>query len=129
VHSIVPLDHAQIVCNGRVARELDLGGTHDTVESTGDLAVERSGWCVLRAFTAQARYPVLDNFVYATTSPVYVVLAGQKPHSAEDARFFVAWIDHLLETTGTYPDWNSAAEKQAVLGRLRAARNIYVGLE
>jgi hypothetical protein len=56
-------------------------------------------------------------------------LAGKKPHSAEDARFFVAWIDHLLETTGTYPDWNSAGEKTAVLQKLRAARSIYARLE
>ena len=84
---------------------------------------------MLRAFTTQARYPILDNFIYATTSPVYVSLAGKKPHSAEDARFFVAWIDHLLETTGNYPDWNSAAEKTAVLLKLQAARSIYARLE
>jgi TolB protein len=129
LRSIVPLEHAQVVCNGRVVRELDLGVTQRALDVTGDLPIAATGWCLLRAFTTQARYPILDNFIYATTSPVYVSLAGKKPHSAEDARFFVAWIDHLLETTGTYPDWNSAGEKTAVLQKLRAARSIYARLE
>jgi len=48
-----------------------------------------------------------------------------KPHSAQDARFFEAWIDHLLKTTSAYPDWNSTAEKAAVLRQLQEARSVY----
>jgi hypothetical protein len=63
--------------------------------------------------------------VYATTSPVYVTIGGQKPHAPEDAEYFAAWIDRTIEGTAHYPDWNSAAEKQLVLGRLREARAVY----
>ncbi|MBV8144636.1 MAG: hypothetical protein JO184_06485, partial [Gammaproteobacteria bacterium] len=45
------------------------------------------------------------------------------------ARYFIAWIDHLAEVTGRYPDWNSAAEKAAVLKQLADARAVYVKLE
>jgi hypothetical protein len=93
------------------------------------LPVSSSGWCVLRAFTAKAEYPVLDNFVYATTSPVYVAVRGEKPRSPHDARYFEAWIDHLLATTTAYPDWNSAAEKAGVLQKLKDARTVYERLE
>jgi TolB protein len=129
LRSIVPLEHAQIVCNGQLVRELPLGAGRNELRVSGSLALEKSGWCLLRAYTASARYPVLDNFVYATTSPIYVSVANQPLRSAEDARFFEAWIDHLLETTAAYPDWNSAAEKAGVLGKLRRARAVYQQLE
>ena len=129
LRSIVPVDHAQVVCNGRVARELALGTHRDRLEVSGTLPIGSSGWCLLRAFTARAEYPVLDNFVYATTSPVYVSVRGERPHSPDDARYFKAWVDHLLQTTGSYPDWNSAAEKAGVLQTLTDARAVYERLE
>jgi Tol biopolymer transport system component len=129
LRSIVPVEHAQLVCNGRVARELALGAHRDVLEVSGTLTVSASGWCVLRAFTTRAEYPILDNFVYATTSPVYVSVGGARARSPSDARYFVAWIDHLLETTARYPDWNSATEKAGVLQRLREARAVYEQLE
>jgi len=129
LHSIVPVDHAQVVCNGRIVRELALGTHRDELAVSDRLPIRSSGWCVLRAFTARAEYPVLDNFVYATTSPIYVAVRGQKPRSPEDARYFEAWIDHLLATTTAYPDWNSAAEKAGVLQKLKDARAVYERLQ
>ncbi len=129
VRSIVPLDHAQIVCNGQVVRELSLGRARDGVAATGEIALQSSGWCVLRVFTARAEYPILDNFVYATTSPVYVMVRGEKAHSRADARYFEAWIDHLAQVTGSYPDWNSQDEKAGVLKQLQDARSVYESLE
>jgi len=54
---------------------------------------------------------------------------GEAPRSPEDARYFEAWIDHLLQTTASYPDRNSATEKAGVLQKLRDARAVYVRLE
>jgi hypothetical protein len=129
LRSIVPVDHAQVVCDGRVVRELALGGDRDTLEASGTLPVKASGWCLLRAFSASAEYPILDNYVYATTSPVYVSVRGERPRSAEDARYFVAWIDHLVDTTRRYPHWNSPAEKAGVLRELTEARAVFERLE
>jgi TolB protein len=84
---------------------------------------------VARASTDAGRYPVLDTYVYATTSPIYVTVAGRKPGSPDDARYFVAWIDRVTETTSAYPDWNSAAEKRSVLERLRQAKAVFMRLE
>ena len=95
---------------------------------SGTLDLRESGWCLLRASTDGARYPVLDNYVYATTGPIYVDIAGQKLRSREDADFFVAWIDRVSESTAAYPDWNSPAEKAHVLAQLAAARNVYVSM-
>jgi TolB protein len=129
LRSIVPLDHAQVVCNGRVVRELALGPQRNALQVNGSLPVNTSGWCLLRAFTAKAQYPILDNFVYATTSPVYISLHGETARSPEDARYFSAWIDHLLQVTERYPDWNSAAQKAGALKQLRDARAVYQRLQ
>ena len=72
---------------------------------------------------------MLDTYVYATTSPIYVTVAGAKPHSAQDARYFAAWMDRMTETTAAYPDWNSPAEKRLVLDRLAQAKAVFVGME
>jgi TolB protein len=72
---------------------------------------------------------VLDNYVYATTSPIYVRVAGKAPRSPEDAKYFAAWIDRVTQATAAYPDWNSASEKAYVLGRLAEARKVYEHLQ
>jgi TolB protein len=101
----------------------------DHGDFTGSIALKDSGWCVARASTDAGRYPVLDTYVYATTSPVYVTIAGAKPRSPEDARYFAAWLDRMTETTSAYPDWNSPAEKRLVLDRLAQAKAVFAGLE
>lgn len=78
----------------------------------------------VRAWSEKAEYPVLDNYAYATTSPIYVNVAGAKPGSREDAKYFAAGIERTIEITAAYPDWNSAQEKQRVLRRLNEAKQI-----
>ena len=92
------------------------------------MKADRSGWCVLRAFSEGARYPVLDNYAYATTSPIYFNIAGDKPRSPADADFFVAWLDRVTEAVSAYPDWNSDAEKAHVMKQLATARSMYLGM-
>jgi hypothetical protein len=129
LRSIVPVDHLEVVCNGRVAQTLRLEGKRDTADVTGTLPLKESGWCVLRASSDGAEYPVLDNYVYATTSPGYVTISGARPRSPEDAKYFAAWIARTIEVTAHYPDWNSAAEKEYVLRRLAGAKAIYEKME
>ncbi len=129
LRSIVAVDHLELVCNGRVVRSFAARGGVDRGEFTGSIPLEDSGWCIARASTDAGRYPVLDTYVYATTSPIYVTVAGRKPRSPDDARYFAAWVDRMTETTAAYPDWNSAAEKQGVLDRLAQAKAVFVALE
>jgi hypothetical protein len=129
LRSIVPVDHLQIVCNGKVVQELMLDGAMESANVRGTLPLQESGWCVLRAWSEKAEYPLMDNYAYATTSPIYVNVGGQKPRSPEDAKYFVAWIARTIETTAAYPDWNSPQEKELVLRRLREAKQIYEKME
>jgi len=129
LRSIVPVDHLELVCNGRVAKSFIGSAKIDHGEFAGSVALKDSGWCVARASTEQAVYPVLDNYVYATTSPIYVNIGDRAPRSPADARYFAAWIDRMTETTSAYPDWNNAEERRGVLQRLAEAKAKFIALE
>jgi TolB protein len=127
--SIVPLDHFELVCNGAVVRTFTLRGARRAADVSGTVALRHSGWCLLRASSASGEYPVLDKYVYATTSPIYVTVAGERARSRADAAFFIAWIDRVIESTTAYPDWNSPAEKAGVLAQLQAGRAVFEHLQ
>jgi TolB protein len=129
MRSVVPVDHLEVVCNGKVAQILKLEGTSDFADASGTVPVNESGWCVLRAWSEKAEYPVMDNYAYATTSAVYVTVGGKRAFAKEDADYFVAWIDRTIQITDQYPDWNSAEEKEGVMKILRDAKAIYAGLK
>jgi hypothetical protein len=151
LRSIVPIGKFELVCNGQVMRTLGLNakvsaiwkpaedgrrnseeagaaGSAGPFEDHGAISLKESGWCLVRASSDKAEYPVLDNYVYATTSPIYVTIAGGKPKSPEDAKYFEAWVERVMEETSKYPDWNSEGEKKLVMKRLAAAKTVYEGL-
>ncbi len=125
LRSIVPVDHLQLVCNGVVASDLPLNADRQSSDQAGTIPISRSGWCLLRAWAEKPAYPVLDLYPYATTSPVYVNAGASSPKSAEDAAYFIAWIDRLLQSSQSNQDWNTEAEKASVLELLEQARGVY----
>lgn len=125
LRSFVPVDHFEVICNGKVVRELKLSPDHQSSDAEGKLSLAQSGWCLLRAGSDHAEHPVLDLYPYATTSPVYISVAGSSSKSSEDAAYFVAWIDRLIEAAKAHPDWNTEAEMGTVLTQLQRAREIY----
>lgn len=129
VRSFVPLDHLEIVCNGHVIQELKLGRDRQSADAAGSVPLSQTGWCVLRAFSDKPEHPVLDDYVYATTSPIYVSVAGSTLRPRDDAAFFVTWIDRLAEACQRNHDWNTGEEKRTVLRTLDQARQVYIGLE
>jgi hypothetical protein len=68
-------------------------------------------------------------YPYATTSPIYVTVEGSTLDRNDDAAYFVAWIDRLIDGAKANKDWNTDAEKSAVLDMLGSARKIYLGME
>ena len=127
--SIVPVDHLQIVCNDKVSRELKLDADRTHAHVEGSIPIEISGWCVLRAFSDQAEYPILDLYPYATTSPVYVNVVGAPLHSPADAAYFVSWVDRLIAAAQSNASWNTEGEKQTVLKLLEEAKAKYETLQ
>ncbi len=129
MRSIVPIDHLQVICNGEVVRELNVGGDRETVNVADTIPISRSGWCLLRAWSEKAEHPILDLYPYATTSPIYVTVAGSTPKATEDAAYLIAWIARLEEAVKANHDWNTEGEKTAVLKTLDDARGVYKKLQ
>ncbi len=138
LRSMVPVDHLEVVCNGQVVRDLKLSGDRKSDLSSGagapsagedTVSISRSGWCLLRASSEKPEHPVLDDYVYATTSPVYVSVGGAATKSAEDAAFFLAWIGRLEAAVRSNRDWNTSEEKALVLKTLDQARQVYAALQ
>jgi TolB protein len=129
MRSIVPIDHLEIVCNGKVIRELTLSADRESAGGDSDIPVSQSGWCLLRAWSEKAEHPILDDYVYATTSPIYVNVPGSVHRPPEDAAYFIAWIDRLIAMASANQDWNTEAEKATVLKTLNDARAIYANLQ
>jgi hypothetical protein len=127
--SMVPVDHLQIVCNGKVARELAMDRERTSAHVDGSIPLSASGWCLLRAFSDKAEYPILDLYPYATTSPIYVSVADAPVHSAAEAGYFVAWIDRLIAGARSNTSWNTEAEKQSVLSLLQKAKEKYAKMD
>jgi TolB protein len=125
LRSNVPVDHLELVQNGRVVREIPLGADRRTVSTTARIPVDRSGWLLLRARADGPAYPTLDVYPYATTSPVYLTVGGQPTRSPEDARYFIAWIDRMRASVESHRDWNSDAERRETLEMLAQARAEY----
>jgi hypothetical protein len=71
--------------------------------------------------------PVLDLYPYATTSPVYLTVAGRPARSAEDAEYFLRWIDRVEVAVQASRDWNSDAERDGTLELIARARAEFEG--
>lgn len=125
LRSIVPVDTLEIVANGEVVKSLPLAGDHTTFDGTLTLEAGHSGWYTLRAMAEHSRAPILDIYPFATTSPIYVTVAGAPVRSPADAHYFMAWIDRLITAASEHQGWNSAEERGAVLAHLRAARRVF----
>jgi TolB protein len=125
VRSNVPVDHVELVLNGRVVQEVPLAADRQSATAVVRVPVDRSGWLLLRTRGDSAAYPTLDIYPYATTSPIYLTVDGKPPRSAEDARYFMAWIDRMRTTVESHKDWNTDGERQETLDMLARARAEY----
>jgi hypothetical protein len=120
----VPVDHLEIIGNGRVVASIPLKGDRTRADTTVDVPVSQSGWFVLRAYADGARLPVLDLYPFASTSPIYVQRGSSKTWSGEDAAYFLRWIDQAEDGLREFTSWNTTAEREAVMRQLSAARAV-----
>jgi Tol biopolymer transport system component len=125
LRSIVPVDHFEVVGNGEVIASLPLEAGGTSGRAVQEIAIGRSGWYLLRAWNSKATHPVRDYLPFATTSPIYVSVGGEPVRSAEDAEYFVAWVDRLVQVAREHGGYNKSEEKAEVLKILMDARTIF----
>ncbi|HEX6740238.1 MAG TPA: CehA/McbA family metallohydrolase, partial [Sphingomicrobium sp.] len=122
LRSFVPVDHLELVQNGRAVKAFRLTGDHRKLDTEGDLQAATSGWVVLRAWNDGSSADVLDIYPYATTSPVYVELPGGLPPDRADAAYFAAWLGRAIADAEKRTDFKDETERNAVLDYLRSAQ-------
>lgn len=120
--SIVPIDSLQILVNGEVVETVHATDRfHLTHEST--VALPHGGWVAARVLGPPSPY-IGDDYAFAQTSPVYVVVNGRRFVSAEDVRFLHETVDAIWNRVEN-SNWRTAREKEEFHATVEAAREVY----
>ena len=119
------VDHLELVWNGRVVASLSTGSDRRTADATGEVTVDGSGWLLLRAWNDEPHDDVLDVYPWATTSPIYVRVAGTPRRSREAATHFLQWLNRIQSATEQNTSYRTADERQAVMSDIASARAFY----
>jgi hypothetical protein len=122
LRSVVPVDHLELVVNGKVARTIRLTGTRMSADFAGSLPVSGNGWLLVRAWNDAASPEIFDLYPYATTNAFFFRAPGAAIHCGSDAQFFLRWIDRLDAMAAAHEGYNNAAERETTLNEIHAAR-------
>ena len=127
--SPVPVDHLELIGDGRVVASIPLSSDRTKADTTITVPVASSGWFVLRAWSDRPRLPVLDPYPFASTSPIYVTVGDAPVRSQVDAEYFLGWLDRVDEALRSQTAWNTPSEREEVMKMLAAARAKFSALK
>ncbi len=125
MRSIAPVEKVEVLNNGKVIRTIPLTEGGKRAVFALDIEARQSGWYTLRAYSAHPVHPIDDRYPFAETSPIYLDCGNRPIRSAEDARYFITWIDAITKMAAEHPGWRSEEEKAHVLNQFQEARRIF----
>jgi hypothetical protein len=111
--SAIPVGRVELVINGKPQ------------PASSSVTIDRSSWIAARVTGPFHRMVLNDSGAFAHTSPVYVQLGDEAIRSPQDARFWIDWIDRLIERTGQRGHFSTPARKQEVLELFQRAKAVY----
>jgi hypothetical protein len=123
--SLRPLERVEVIYRGRVVRTLRPPDTPDARDAPGRLAAEfdftpdSDGWIAARAFERPGR-----TIRFSHTGPVYLE-RGVPASAADDARFFLDWIDREIGLYQASTGFRSEADRAAMLDFFAKGRAVY----
>lgn len=128
LRTAVPINHLEIVSNGRVVAKLAefRDASSRTIDTTVVLPVERDAWFIVRAYADRPVLPVLDLYPFASTSAVYVKVGNTPPSCREDAEYFLTWINLLSQRVRADTSWNTPAERDSTLATISRAHAEFI---
>ena len=129
LRSIVPIEHLELVMNGRVIRVIDPSTDRTSADFEGSMPVSGDGWLLLRAWNDGATPEVFDIYAYGTTNPVFFRTPGTAARCGPDAEFFLKWLERLESAAAAHPGYNTAAEREATLSEISAAKAVIAQLK
>jgi hypothetical protein len=113
VNSEIPVEAAEIVVNGKPQ------------PASGSILIDSSCWIAARVKGPWNRMLLNDSYAFAHTSPIYVVVGGKPIGLAEDARFWMEWIDKLIQRVEARGRFSNEQRKREVIELFRKAREVY----
>lgn len=125
VESHLPFTAVELIVDGNVTwaqTELTAsGGIPQVYHFSTTQGVDASSWIALRV--RGPNHPTLfDGPLWAHTSPVFVHADALPIRSADDAAYFVDWIDQLLRVVQTRDRYPSRRDRESVEAIFRLAR-------
>ncbi len=117
------LDRLEIVWKGRVVKSVQPTGQAADLTAELDFDPGETGWIAARAFEKPR-----EAAHFAHTSPVYVQVGQDRGLVANDAKFFVGWMDREIKFYENLAGFSSDSDRQATLALFKKARAVYVRL-
>ena len=114
------LDRLEIVWKGQIIKSVAATSATSTLTTDTEIEAAETGWIAARAFEKSA-----PGVRFAQTSPVYVQVGTSRGVVAEDAQFFLDWIDREMKFYQSHPGFQAEPDRQAMLALFREARAVY----
>ncbi len=127
VRSPVPVDHFEIVWNGKVIAKHVLTGDRTAADVKGTLKLSGTGWVLLRVWNDKGHPDIFDLYPFASTNPIFVIGKEKNPNQKSSAEFFLKWVNRLEFKTHELP-FRTKEEQAKVLEDIAHAKRFYEGL-
>jgi hypothetical protein len=127
IRTRVPVDKLEIIVNGKPVASTPVSKYEAVIEK--EIPLTGSSWIAARALGPWSRLVLNDIQAFAHTSPVYVSLGTESVAFAEDARFWIDWIDKLIASANTRGRFATPEHRKEVVDLFRRAQEIYRKIE
>ena len=128
VASIVPVDRLEIIVNGHLVKSEAIQRDGRRARITQQVVLEKSSWIAARALGPGHRLIMNDPKAFAHTGPVFCYLNNQPIRSPQDARFWITWIDELIEDVKQHGSFATDQRRDSVIELFRKAQAVWADL-
>jgi len=117
------LDRLEVVAKGRVVKAVSLADSEGRLVADLEMTPSESGWLAARCFERPDA-----TIRFAHTSPIYIQFGDRPSIVAEDARYFIAWIDREVEFYQKESRFRKPQDRAAMLSLFEEARQVYLDI-
>jgi hypothetical protein len=118
-----PLDRVEVLFKGRIVHTSRAPGPSGQWRVRFSSDLEESGWFVARCFERAGA-----TIRFAHTSPIYVRFDGDTGVVAQDAQFFLKWIDREIAFYRAEPGFREASHREEIIALFQKAKAVYENL-
>jgi WD40 repeat protein len=125
LRSNVPVDHFEVLWNGKPIATHSLGGERKSLDASGKIKVKGPGWLLLHAWADKPDPDLTDIYAYASTNPIFAGSGRARMRSRESAEYLLRWVKRVEGFASGLNTWRSAEEQKRVLADIRSAQQFY----